>query len=243
MKRSKSASAPAASAASKACWSAGSLSRHTASRSMTRSLFSAAAVRRLRPVDPQIDRVAEAPAAREVGAGRLHGGQRRVQGVEQQHPRVVLLRRPAGQPAEVGQVADPPALARSDRIELGGPPPCPEPFGQVAAAGADDEEDLGVIPAEPVIADGQVLGQRAVIEQRDVGAVLGVQLPASALDAVAGPGEPQGRDIGRALLVAGAHGLEHGVDRGPRGLDPRALVVVVPGIHPPRRRCPPCRSF
>ena len=106
-------------------------------------------------VHPEVQQVPEAATARVVGARLLrHAGRGRVQWAHEHHARPETAR-PARQPPEVLEVADPPALPRAQCIELHGPTPCVQPIGQVARTRAHDEAGLTVPVAagEAVVAD------------------------------------------------------------------------------------------
>ena len=123
---------------------------------------------------PQVERVAEPAAAREVGAGRLgEPGGGGVERVDQDQARAQLGGRPRGQLTEVGQVAHPPAGRRPHGVELHRPPPRGVAGGQRAPAGADDDRGHGAVveTGEDVVAEGEV-GRQVVVDP-DLGPVLG----------------------------------------------------------------------
>ncbi len=71
-------------------------------------------------LDPDVQRVDEAAARREVGRGRHRGaGLGGVQRVDEDEVRAGLVRGEPGQVRQVGQVADAPGRARPHRVQLG----------------------------------------------------------------------------------------------------------------------------
>ncbi len=93
-------------------------------------------------LDAQEQRVAVAPARRVVRAGfdrphRRRGRQR----IDHQHA-AAQLARPAAEACQIREVADPPAVARARRVQLGREAPGAQIVGQEAAARADDEQRL-----------------------------------------------------------------------------------------------------
>ena len=183
---------------------------------------------------PQVQRVSEAPAAREVGTGRL--GQRRVGGVQridEDEAGPQLLGRPAGQPAEVGQIAHAPAGRGPHGVELHRPAPRRRFRRQGAAARGDD--DVGV-PAvvergQGVVAEGQ--GRRQGPLDGDRGTVLGGELGRPVeLDVLARAHE-KGAPGRRRLLAVGAHRRQHQRHRLRAHLVPAPLGVLPPFLHAP----------
>ena len=84
----------------------------------------------------QVEGVAEAAAAREVGARLLGNGRcRRVQGVHEHEPGPEL-RRPTAQVRQVAEVADAPAACRARTVELCRPSPRRRAGGEQAGFGA-----------------------------------------------------------------------------------------------------------
>ena len=121
------------------------------------------------PLDAQVDRVEEPARAGQVRRG-LHRRQRLggVQRVDQDVVGPQLAGRPDGEVGEVGQVAEPPAAAGADAVELGGEPPLAPPVGPLGEAepgGRDDQVGarLGVAAAGPE----QVVAQRQVGRHRE----------------------------------------------------------------------------
>lgn len=117
-------------------------------------------------LDPQVDRIAECPAGREIWAGLLRkGGRDGVQRVDQDEASA-LLGSPPGQRAEVTEVSDPPAEPGSDGVELHGPAPGAL-GGQVTASGTHDQPPLLTgRPDDGVVAEWAVLRKNAVDLQR-----------------------------------------------------------------------------
>ena len=116
------------------------------------------------PLDAEVDRVEEPARAGQVRRGlqrrqRLGGVQR----VDQDEVGTELAGRPDGQVGEVGEVAEPPAAAGADAVELGREPPLAPPVGLLGEAepgGRDDQVGarLRVAAAglEQVVAERQV---------------------------------------------------------------------------------------
>jgi hypothetical protein len=127
-------------------------------------------------VDPQVQGVGEAPAGREVGRVGLRGDRRRgMQRVAQQQPRAVPAPAPLDQPAQVGEVADPPAVGRPERVELHQPPPLGRREPQRRAPRRrGDQLRLGVLvaglDAQAVIALGEIGGKLEGVGQPGAGA-------------------------------------------------------------------------
>src|SRR5205807_9094258 len=97
--------------------------------------------------DAQVDWIAVAAARRKVGTRLLrHDRKRGVQRVDEHGARAELGGRPMREPAQVGEVADAPALRRADGVELGGPAPDAKPLRQMTGRRADDNPD-GLAPA------------------------------------------------------------------------------------------------
>ena len=163
--------------------SASCLRRKIASRSMCRSRFSAvpAFVRRARRsrrqlvpagqlLDAQEQRVAVAPARRVVRAGfdRPAPASGAVRGLTISTP-AAQPARPAAEACQIREVADPPAVARARRVQLGREAPGAQIVGQEAAARADDEQRLvAAAPKNAVVAERQLVRQRAVAVERRV---------------------------------------------------------------------------
>ena len=129
--------------------------------------------------DADVQRIPEAPAARIVRARLLrHGDGRRGQWIEQDQLRPGGPRRPVREAAEVGEIANAPALARARRVELRGPAPDPKRLGQVTARGDDDDARRAAGGSKRVIAEWHVRRQRAI--DRDGAAVFEREIAARA---------------------------------------------------------------
>ncbi len=189
-------------------------------------------------LDAQRQRGEPAPAGREVRAGLDPGDRERgVQRVDRHHARAAACG-PGADGAQVGEVADAPALGRAARRELDRQGPGPQVVRQGAAAGRDDQagDRAAVERVEIVVADGQVGRQRPLGPGR--GAVLQPQLTGSPQRfGRARPHHPE-RVWGRrgtfvAAVRARAHGGPQGGARlGRRGV-PVALHVEVPVVDAP----------
>ncbi len=194
-------------------------------------------IRRPRHVlHPQVERVAEPPAAREVGAGRLReAGQGRVQGVDQDEAGTQRVRRPSRQTAEVAEVAHAPTHRRSGGVELHRPAPHGGAARGRAAAGADDDRRPRPVVegGEGVIAEGQVGGQGAV--DPDLASILGVKEGrAPDRHLLAGVGEEhRAPAVGTGPVGRCAHGAQDGVDRLPGAALPLAARVLVTLLNAP----------
>ena len=126
-------------------------------------------------LDPQVDRVREAPRGGRVRAGLLrHGRRHRVQGVDEDEVGAQVLAGPPGQATQVAEVAHAPALARPRRVQLRGPAPAAA-GGEATPPGADDDRAFPLLTRQRVVTQGQVGRQRLV--DLDPGAVLERQHP------------------------------------------------------------------
>jgi hypothetical protein len=191
-------------------------------------------------IDAQIQRAAKQPAGGVVGT--VVAGRRGVQWVQQHEPRPV---RPGGERGQVAQVADPPALARTQPIELRRPatgaPAAGKPTRQMAGARRDHQGGL------PAWAHQAVPAQRQVTRQprRRCPLLAGLQhqqrawrrrlggLPSSAGD----HHRRQSRD-GRRVRIH-RHGLEHRRQRLRRDLAPASVGEAEPAGDPVRLSPPP----
>ena len=187
-------------------------------------------------LDAQEQRVAVAPARRVVRAGfdrphRRRGRQR----IDHQHA-AAQLARPAAEACQIREVADPPAVARARRVQLGREAPGAQIVGQEAAARADDEQRLvAAAPKNAVVTERQLVRQRAVAVERTRGAVLQHQVGAARRQPVQRPIAAGQQDAhGVRLVQRRRRGLRRhahgGLQRGPRftrGLVSRAARVVV----------------
>src|SRR2546427_1514521 len=110
--------------------------------------------------DAQVERIAEPPARREVGARLLrHARDGRREWIHQQDARA-QPGRPGAEPAKISQVTDAPARRRSRRVELGGPAPGAPPWLR-ARRRSHDHADLTTGGPERVVARRDAGGQRA----------------------------------------------------------------------------------
>ena len=170
------------------------------------------------PLQPEVDRVGEAAAGGQVGRG-LHRRPRlgRVQRVDQDEVGAVGAGRPDGQVLQVGEVPDPPGLARPDAVQLRGQPPgaaLPHPVRQSEPLRGDDQRHR----RRPLVR----AGVQGVVAQRQV-----------AGDLEGGLAHPAAVDLLRRVPVlqlaqrsAVAAGLQ---------LDPGLRRVAVRDVHLDRR--------
>ena len=143
------------------------------------------------PLDAQVDRVTVEPAARVVGARLLRERRhRRMQRVDHQHAGREVLGRPACELAQIGQIADAPALLRMDRVELRGPAPRAEPLGHEAAARAHDHTGARAVLER----------HELVVTERNIARQIGLDAPDRAIF------EPE---LGRRLYRPGLAHAEH----------------------------------
>jgi hypothetical protein len=176
-------------------------------------------------LDAEVDRVQEAPARRVVRRWLLR--ERRSRRVERAHGDDARAApgRPLGEPAEIGQVADAPRLARTRRVQLQRPAPRAQALRQVAAAGADDQarRRTTVERRQLVVADGEIRRKR--VDAAQDGAALERDVGRRAQElGVAGAHAPNGVRVGRArLLVGRSHRARHGLER--------VAIDVVPPAH------------
>ena len=181
-------------------------------------------------LDPQEERVAEPAAGRIVGAGLdrrdRRGGAERVD----HHHAAAEAARPAPQPRQIRQIADPPAAARARRVDLRREAPGREILGKVAAPGADDDQRLAAAAGqELVVAVGEIVGQLAV--DGPLGAVFVDRIGALHQRAIA-PRQQEAHafvafGLGRFGAGRPAHRRAQGRVRGGRGRVVHAARVVV----------------
>ncbi len=185
-------------------------------------------------LQPQVERVQEAPARGVVGARLLgQSRQRRVEGVEEQEGRAQVVPGPTPEGAQVGEVPDPGAARREQRVELHREAEAPEVGRQVGDPRAHDQPPLAVLADQGVVAGWQVAGQPA--PQPYQRAVLGDQ--AGLMDGVAGAlAHDQCRAIGRGRLAACPHRPQQRRPGLRRRLPPLPRDVVVAGRDAPRLR-------
>ena len=190
-------------------------------------------------LDPDVDRVDEPPGRRQVGRGlhRRHrlGG---VQRVDQDEVRAEVARRPAGQLAEVGQVADAPGAAASARSTAGSSGPNARPAGQrrrqLEPGRGDDQRGRGGRAAARDGARGVCQPERQVAR-----AARTSPRPTSRPSMIRG-GDP----VVDLAHVAAAAVLQ--VDPRPRRCSPCGRCTGTHGVHPSRhddhrRQQPPPR--
>ena len=184
-------------------------------------------------VDPEIERIAEAPAARRVRARLLrHGGRDGWERIEQDQARAKGTR-PARETAEVSEIADAPALARACRVELRGPSPDPKAIRQMTARRDHDDARRPAVVPKIVIAEREIRGKRPVDVEDS--AVLERQRAARhGRTGFAGTQHAHGRRRRRRRVRLGAH---RGDDRTAcvrRGVAPDSEGVVVAVVDRPR---------
>ena len=156
-------------------------------------------------VEPEVDRDSGSSGwTGSRGWAARSPGMRGVERVEQGHARPQPLR-PAGQPPEVGQVADPPALLRSGRRTAG--PPSPRSTGPGGRGQRPGETMRRMLPAavwadQPVVAEGQAGGQAVAGGSRAPSSVSRVQRTAGEGPPVARAQRPRG--IVTAVAGAGS---------------------------------------
>src|SRR5688500_12392983 len=109
--------------------SAGEALQHVATCARTWNLF-----------DAQIEEIAVAPAAGEIGTGLLgYAWCSGIKWIDHEKVRLQGGCRPLGQAAEVGKITDTPALCRSRGVKLHGPAPLASTGWQPTLSGAHDQ--------------------------------------------------------------------------------------------------------
>ncbi len=172
-------------------------------------------------LDPQVERVDEAPGRRQVRR-RFHrrDGGRGVQRVHQDESGAMARRRPHRQVGEVGQIADAPRSFGSDAVELGGQPPGPraaERGGHRQGGGRDDERGAGVGRAG--------LRVNLVVAERQVGRHFERRFA----------DQPTVQLVGRPVVLQLPKPRAH---RAVLQADPHADGIAVGDVHPERRGLP-----
>ena len=212
-----------------------------------RSLERVARLRRAGDVlDPQVQRVPIAAAGGKVGA-RLLGVRRgdRAHRVDE-HETGPQSARPPRQPGEVTEIADPPALRRAGRVQLGSPSPVTPTGRQVTAARTDDHTRRAALAVgERVVPQRDIAGR--LVAHGDGRAVFEDQLTRAEDDAFAGSEHERRATDGRLAddatqpsrrsrprSVADVRSRRRRTDRCPTGQTSRPLairqvVLITPG--------------
>ena len=118
-------------------------------------------------LDPQVERIGEAPRGRQVGGGLHRLGRRGcMQRIDQHVVRTVAGAGPHREVGQIGEIADAPGVLGADAVELGGQAPGAagaQPRRQAQPRRRDDQRRAGLVSARaevhPVVAQRQVGGQ------------------------------------------------------------------------------------